>query len=149
MYYYYFSLRWGQQDSPNWIWPKRLERTMVPNDRYCVSEVMVCPRRVCTRRWAGKEPPGKCSASHHPLTYNCKALNPIHDTIHGDYSTQRNQKTDKKCLICLFLNVAVCLMNEIDFIKCQGYLLVSNLEYKHTPDPSACSYNRFKVKHVE
>ena len=63
VYYYYFSLRWGQQGPPNWMWPKRLERTMVPNDPYCVSEVMVCPRRMRTRRWAEKEP--QENAQHH------------------------------------------------------------------------------------
>ena len=42
-------------------------------------------------------------------------------------------------------------MNEIDFIKCQGYLLVSNLEYKRSfiADLSACIYNGFKVKYRE
>jgi hypothetical protein len=42
-------------------------------------------------------------------------------------------------------------MNEIDFIKCQGYLLVSNLEYKHSfiVDLSACICNGFKVKYRE
>lgn len=95
--------------------------------------------------------PGECSVQYRPLTHNYTALNLIHDTIHGDYTTHRSQKDRGKCLICLFSNVAICLMNEIDFIKCQGYLLVSNLEYKCSfiADLSACIYNGFKVKYRE
>lgn len=39
-------------------------------------------------------------------------------------------------------------MNETDFKKCQGYLLVSNMEYKHITDPSARSCNGFKVRYI-
>lgn len=60
----------------------------------------------------------------------------------------REAKDRWKCLICLFSNVAICLMNETDFIKCQGYLSVSNLEYKHIIDPRARNYNGFKVRHM-
>lgn len=75
------------------------------------------------------------------------------DPWHNPWWLHYSQKPKDrwKCLICLFSNVAICLMNEIDFIKCQGYLLVSNLEYKHsfTVDLSACIYNGFKVKYRE
>lgn len=46
----------------------------------------------------------------------------------------REAKDGWKCFICLCSRVAVCLMNETDFIKCQGYLFVSNLEQaQHRP----------------
>lgn len=125
VYYYYFSLRWGQQDRPNWIWPKRLERTMLPNDPYCILEVMVCPKRAWSWRWAWKEPQenAQCSIAHwHTITWLW-----IWSMTQSMMITLLTEAKDRwKCLICLFSNVAICLMNEIDFIKCQGYLLVSN-----------------------
>jgi hypothetical protein len=39
--------------------------------------------------------PGECSVRYRPLTYNYMALNLIHDTICGDYTTHRSQKTDE------------------------------------------------------
>lgn len=73
------------------------------------------------------------------------------DPWHNPWWLQHSEKPKDrwKCLICLFSNVAICLMNEIDFIKCQGYLLVSNLECKHTIGPSVGSYNGFKVRHKQ
>lgn len=73
------------------------------------------------------------------------------DPWHNPWWLQHSEKPKDrwKCLICLFSNVAICLMNEIDFIKCQGYLLVSNLECKHTIDPSVGCSNGFEVRHME
>lgn len=145
VYYYYFSLRLGQQDPPNWIWSKRLERTMLPNDPYCISEVIVCPRRVSSWRWAGKEP--QENAQHPVAHWHTITRLWIWSMTQSMVITLLREAKDRwKCLICLFPNVAICLMN--DFIKCQGYLLVSNLGYKHITDPIAWSYNGFKVRYI-
>lgn len=121
VYYYYFSLRWGQQDPPNWIKAKRLERTMLPNDLYCISEVTVCPRGV--ENWRGLvRSPRRTLSIISPTVIQLQGFEsgPWHNPWWLHYSEKPQDR--QKCLICLFSNVAICLMNEIDFIKCQGYL---------------------------
>lgn len=115
--------------------------------------LIVCPASgyvhgECEAEGGLQRAPGECSASRRPLTHNYKSLKPFHGTTQYDCPTQRRHD-EGKGFICLFSNVAICLMNETDFMKCQGYLLVSNLEYKHATDPSARSWNGFTGRHVE
>lgn len=121
---------------------------MLPNDPYCISEVTVCPGRMCSWRWAGKQP--QENAPHHVAHWHTITRLWIWSMTQSMVITAlRNAKRQMKMLNLLVLKCGN-LPNEWNWLHKMSRLsfsFKSGLQAYH--NPSAGSSNGFKVRHTE